>query len=82
MIFDMRKNKMLLISERYKYDDNKISTLKNLSFLLITLFIINIRSFKFIAKNESNENNFDINFSKDIKKRLTSILKAFKKKMI
>ena len=57
--------------------------MKNFSFLSIISFII-IRSFKFIVKNESNENNFDINFSKDIlnKKRLISIFRAFKEKMI
>ena len=82
MIFDMRKDKMLFVFERYKYNDNKILTLKNLSFLSIISFIIIIRSLKFIVKNELKEDNFDINSSKDIKKRSTSIFKTFKKEMI
>ena len=76
----MRKNKMLFIFKRYKYNDNKVSTFKNLSFLSITLFII-ITSFKSIVKN-SDEENSDVNFSKDIKKRSTSTFKTLKKKMI
>ena len=78
----MRKDKILFIFKRYKYDNNKVSALKNLSFLSITLFIIITRSFKFIIKNELNENNFDINFSKDIRKRSTLIFKTFKKRII
>ena len=74
----MRKNKMLFVFKRYKYNDNKVSTSENLSFLSIILFII-IISFKFIVKN-SNEESFDVNSSKDIKKKSTSTLKAFKKK--
>ena len=72
---------MLFIFKRYEYNDNKISTSKNLSFLSIISFIIT-RFFKFIIKNESNENNFDINFSKDIlnKKKIILIFKTFKKK--
>ena len=70
MIFDMRKDKMLFVFERCEYDDNKISTSENLSFLSIILFIIITRSFKFIIKNKSNENNFDMNSSKDIKKKI------------
>ena len=80
VIFDMRKNKMLFISERYKYNDNKVSTSENLSFLSIILFII-IISLKFIVKN-SNEESFDMNSSKNIKKKSTLILRALKKKMI
>ena len=74
---------MLFVFKRCKYNNNKISISKNLSFLSIISFII-IRSLKLIVKDESNENNFDINFSKDIlnKKRLTSILKTFKEKLI
>ena len=75
----MRKDKMLFIFKRYKYNDNKISTSKNLLFLSITLFIIIIRSFKFTIKNKSNEDNFDINSSKKIKKKLTSTFRALKK---
>ena len=80
MIFDMRKNKILFVFKEYKYNDNKVSTLKNLSFLSIILFII-ITSFKSTVTN-SNEENFDINSSKNIKKRSTSTLKALKKKII
>ena len=76
----MRKDKVLFVFERYKHNDNKILTLKNLSFLSIILFIIIIRSLRFIIKNELNENNFDINFSKDIKKRLISTIKILKKR--
>ena len=80
IIFDMRKNKMLFVFKRYKYNDNKVSASENLSFLSIISFIV-ITSLKFTVKN-SNEKSFDVNFSKDIKKRLTSTLRAFKKKMI
>ena len=80
----MLKNKMLFIFKRYKYDDNKISTFKNLSFLLKTSFVIITRPFKSIVKNKSNENNFDINNFKDIsnKKKSTSTFKTLKKKII
>ena len=80
MVFNMRKNKVLFIFERYKYNDNKVSTSENLSFLSITSFII-IISFKFIVTN-SNEESSDVNSSKDIKKKSTSIFKTLKKKMI
>ena len=80
VILNMRKNKILFISKRYKYNDNKVSTSENLSFLSIISFII-IISLKPIAEN-SNEKSFDINFSKDIRERLTFIFKTFKKKMI
>ena len=80
IVFDMRKNKVLFVFERCKHNNNKVSAFKNLSFLSITLFII-IISLKFIVKN-SDEESFDVNFSKDIKKRSTSIFKTFKKKMI
>ena len=80
----MLKNKMLFMFKRCEYNDNKILTFKNLSFLSKTSLIIIIRSFKFIVKNESNENNFDINYFKDISNRKRSILtfKIFKEKMI
>ena len=70
---------MLFISKRYKYNNNKTSTSKNLSFLSIISFIVT-RSFKFIVKNELNENNFDINLLKNIlnKKKITLIFKTFK----
>ena len=80
----MRKIKILFVFEQYKYNDNKILTLKNLSFLSIISFIIILRLFKIIVKNKSDENNFDINFSKNIsnKKKLTSTFKAFKEMKI
>ena len=83
IVFDMLKDKMLFISKRCEYDDNKISISKNLSFLSIISSIIT-RPFKFIIKNESDENSFDMNSSKDIlnKKRIISTFKTFKKKMI
>ena len=74
IIFDMLKNKILFIFKRCEYDDNKILITKNLSFLSIISFIIIIRFFKFIVKDESNEDNFDINHSKDISNRKKSIL--------
>ena len=40
IILDILKNKILFIFKRYKYNNNKILTFKNLSFLLKTLFII------------------------------------------
>ena len=80
MVLDMRKNKILFIFKRYKYDDNKVSTFENLSFLSITSFII-IISFEFIVKN-LDEKSFDVDSLKDIRKRSTSTLRAFKKNMI
>ena len=84
VVFDILKDKMLFIFERCEYDDNKTLISKNLSFLSKTLFIIITRPFKFIVENESNENNFDMNYFKNIlnRKRSTLIFKAFKKKMI
>ena len=80
----MLKNKLLFIFKKYKYNNNTISLLKNLSFLLITFFIIIIRSFKFIIKNKLNEDNFDIKFIKNIsnKKKSILILQTLKKKII
>ena len=82
MILDMRKDKILFVFERCKHDDNKVSASKNLSFLSIISFIVVTRSLKLIIKDESNENNFDMNSSKDIRKRSISIFKTFKKKTI
>ena len=90
VVFDMFKNKILFLFKRYDHDDNKISTLKDLSFLSITSFIIITRSFKLIIKNDSNENSFDINYSKNVsnkkeltnRKRSISTLKAFKENKI
>ena len=80
VVFDMLKNKVLFLFKRYNHNNNKISTSKDLSFLSNALFIIIIRSFKIIVKNNSNENNFDINHSKDVfnKKRSILILRIFK----
>ena len=78
MILDIKKNKILFISKRYKYNDNKVLTFENLSFLSITSFII-ITFLKFIVEN-SNEENSNVNSSKDTKKRSTFIFKTFKKK--
>ena len=80
IVFDMRKNKILFISRRYKYNNNKVSTSEDLSFLLITSFII-IISLKSTVEN-LNEESFDVNFSKDTRKRLTFTFKTFKEKMI
>ena len=80
MIFDMRKNKILFISKRYKYNNNKVLASENLSFLSIISFII-IILLKSTIEN-SDEESSDINSSKDIRKRLTSTLKTLKKKMI
>ena len=60
VIFDIFKNKILFLFKRCDYDNNKILTSKDLSFLSITSFIIITRSFKFIVKNNLNENNFEI----------------------
>ena len=83
VVLDILKNKILFIFKRYKYNDNKILAFKDLSFLLKTSLIIITRPFKLIIKNKSNENNFDINHFKNIsnKKRSTSTLKTFKKKL-
>ena len=84
VIFDMLKDKILFIFERYEYNDNKTSTFENLSFLSKTSPVVIIRSLKFIVENESNGNNFDTYHFKDISNKKRSILtfKAFKKKMI
>ena len=83
IIFDMLKDKMLFVFKRCKHNNNKISTSKNLSFLSIISFVIT-RPFKSIIKDKSNEDNFDINFSKDVsnKKKTTLTSKTFKEKMI
>ena len=80
----MLKDKMLFIFKRCKHNNNKVSTFENLSFLSKTSFIVITRSFKFIIKNKSNKNNFDINHFKDILNKKRSILtfKTFKEKII
>ena len=83
VIFNIFKNKILFIFKRYKYNNNKISITKNLSFLSIISFIIIIQFFRFIIKNELNENNFNVNYLKNIlnKKRLISNFIILKKKI-
>ena len=78
----MRKDKILFVFKRCEYNNNKILASENLSFLSIISFIMIIKLFRFIVKNKSNEDNSDINSSKDIKKKLTLTLKAFKERMI
>ena len=80
VVFDMRKNKILFIFKRYEYDDNKVLAIEDLSFLSIISFII-ITSLKFIAEN-LDEESFDVNSSKDMRKRSIFIFKAFKEKLI
>ena len=80
IVFDMFRNKILFLFKRYDHDNNKILTSKDLLFLSNASSIVITRPFKFTVKNDSNENNFDINYSKDVfnKKRSTSTLKTFK----
>ena len=82
VILDMRKDKILFVFERCEHDDNKVSSSKNLSFLSIISSDDIERSLKSIVKDESDEESFNMNSSKDIKKRLTSIFRALKEKMI
>ena len=84
IVLDMFKNKILFLFKRCDYNNNKILTSKDLSFLSITSFNIITRPFKFIVENNSNENNFDMNHSKDVsnKKKLISIFKTLKEKKI
>ena len=84
VVLDMFKDKILFLFKRCDHNNNKILTLKDLSFLPNASSVIIIRSFKFIIENDSNENNFDINHFKDVfnKKRLISILKIFKEMKI
>ena len=80
VILDMFKDKILFLFKRCDHDNNKILTSKDLSFLSNASFIIIIRSFKSIVENDLNENNFDMNHSKDVfnKKKSTLIFKIFK----
>ena len=90
VVLDMFKNKILFLFKRCDYNNNKILTSKDFSFLSITSFIIIIRPFKFIVENDSNENNFDMNYSKNVlnkneltnRKRLISTFKTLKKNKI
>ena len=70
----------MFIFKRYKYDDNKVLTIEDLSFLSIISFII-ITFFKLIVEN-SDEKSSDVDFSKDTRKRSTFTLKTFKEKII
>ena len=83
VVLNMFKDKMLFIFKRCEHNDNKVSTSKNLLFLSITSFDIT-RPFKFTVKNKSDENNFDINPSKDTsnRKKTILILKTLKERII
>ena len=80
MILDMKKDKVLFIFKRCEYNDNKVLTIENLSFLSIISFII-ITFLKFIVE-DSDEESSNVDSLKDMRKRSTFILKAFKEKMI
>ena len=90
VILDMFKNKILFLFKRCDYNDNKISASKDLSFLSTISSIVITRFFKFIVENDSNEDSFDMNYSKNVsnrkelisKKRSILILKAFKENKI
>ena len=84
VVLDMFRNKILFFSERCDHDDNKISTSKDLSFLPNVSFVVIIRPFKPIVENDSNENIFDMNHSKDVfnRKRSISTLKTLKEMKI
>ena len=78
VILDMLKDKILFLFKRCDHDNNKILTSKDLSFLSTISFIVITRSFKLIVENDSNENNFDMNYSKNDsnRKELTSRKKS------
>ena len=84
VVLDMFRNKILFFFKRCDHNNNKILISKDLSFLSNASSVIIIWSFKLIVENDSNENNFDINHSKDVsnKKRLTLTFKILKKKKI
>ena len=90
IILDMFKNKILFLFKQCDYNNNKISTSKDLSFLSNASSIVITRPSKFIVENDSNENNFDMNYSKNVsnkkeltsRKRSISIFKTFKKNKI
>ena len=84
VILDMFKNKILFFSERYDHNNNKILILKDFLFLSNASFVVITRSLKSIIENNSNENNFDMNYFKNVfnKKKSTSILKTFKEMKI
>ena len=80
----MFRDKILFFFKRYNYNNNKILILKDFSFLSNASSVVITRSFKFIVKNDSNENNFDMNHFKNVfnKKKSTSTFRAFKKMKI
>ena len=78
----MLKNKILFLFKRCDYNNNKILTSKDLSFLPNASSIIIIRPFKFIVENDLNEDNFDMSKDTFNKKRSTSTLKTFKEMKI
>ena len=80
----MLRNKILFLFKRCDYNNSKISTLKDLSFLSNASSVIIIRPFKLIIENDSNEDNFDMNHFKNFfnKKRSISTLRAFKEMKI
>ena len=80
VVLDMRKNKILFVFKRYKHNDNKVLAIENLSFLSIISFVI-ITLLKPTVEN-LNEKSLNVNPSKDTRKKLTPILKTFKKKKI
>ena len=84
VVLDMFRDKILFFSERYDHNNSKILTSKDLSFLSNASFIVIIRPFKSIVENDSNEDNSDINHSKNAfnKKRSTSTFKTFKEMKI
>ena len=84
VILDMFKNKILFFFKRCDHNNNKILTSKDLSFLSNISFIVITRLFKLIVKNDSNEDNFDMNHSKDVfnKKKSTSTFKTLKEMKI
>ena len=82
VVLDMLKNKILFLFKRCDYNDNKILTSKDLSFLSNVSFVIIIRLSKFIVENDSNENNFDILKNAFNRKRSTLTFRAFKEMKI
>ena len=84
VVLDMFKDKILFLFDRCDYNNSKILTSKDLSFLSNTPSVIITRSFKSIIENDSNEDSFDINHSKDVsnKKKSISTFRALKEKKI
>ena len=84
VVLDMLKNKILFLFKRCDHDDNKILTLKDLSFLSNAQSVIITRPFKPTVENDSNENNSDMDHSKNAfnKKRSTLTLKTLKEMKI